>query len=83
MSNKNSPLKLYKLANFTRNTVEEFEENIVTKHNYLESVNANLKNNKKYLIKKQVISMYNEYYLFFICLLLNLFSYKMIFCNLY
>ena len=28
MSNKNSPLKLYKLANFTRNTVEEFEENI-------------------------------------------------------
>ena len=46
MSNKNSPLKLYILANFTRNTVEEFEENIVTKHNYLESVNANLKNNK-------------------------------------
>ena len=46
MSNKNSPLKLCKLANFTRNTVEEFEENIVTKHNYLESVNANLKNNK-------------------------------------
>lgn len=46
MSNKNSPLKLYKLANFTRNAVEEFEENIVTKHNYLESVNANLKNNK-------------------------------------
>ena len=45
-NNKNSPLKLYKLANFTRNTVEEFEENIVTKHNYLESVNANLKNNK-------------------------------------
>ena len=26
--------------------IEEFEENIVTKHNYLESVNANLKNNK-------------------------------------
>ena len=46
MSNKNSPLELYKLANFARNTVEEFEENIVTKHNYLESVNANLKNNK-------------------------------------
>ena len=33
MSNKNSPLKLYKLGNFTRNAVEEFEENIVTKHN--------------------------------------------------
>lgn len=45
-NNKNSPLKLYKLGNFTRNTVEEFEENIVTKHNYLESVNPNLKNNK-------------------------------------
>lgn len=45
-NNKNSPLKLYKLSNFTRNAVEEFEENIVTKHNYLESVNANLKNNK-------------------------------------
>ena len=28
MSNKNSPLKLYKLGNFTRNAVEEFEENI-------------------------------------------------------
>ena len=45
-NNKNSPLKLYKLSNFTRNAVEEFEENIVTKHNYLESVNPNLKNNK-------------------------------------
>ena len=45
-NNKNSPLKLYKLGNFTRNAVEEFEENIVTKHNYLESVNPNLKNNK-------------------------------------
>ena len=39
MSNKNSPLKLYKLGNFTRNAIEEFD-------NYLESVNANLKNNK-------------------------------------
>lgn len=46
MSNKNFPLKLYKLGNFTRNAIEEFEENIVTKHNYLESVNPNLKNNK-------------------------------------
>ena len=45
-NNKNSPLKLYKLGNFTRNAVEAFEENIVTKHNYLESVNPNLKNNK-------------------------------------
>ena len=46
MSNKNSPLKLYKLGNSTRNAIEEFEENIVTKHNYLESINANLINNK-------------------------------------
>ena len=28
MSNKNFPLKLYKLGNFTRNAIEEFEENI-------------------------------------------------------
>ena len=41
MSNKNSPLKLYKLANFTRNTVEEFEENIETLPNSVERVNAN------------------------------------------
>lgn len=45
-NDKNSPLELYKLGNFTKNAVEQFEENIVTKHNYLESVDANLKNNR-------------------------------------
>lgn len=48
MSNKkNSPINLYKLGHFTKNAVEEFEENIVSKHNYLESVNENLKNKNK------------------------------------
>lgn len=44
---KNKKINLHTLGNFTKNAVEEFEKNIISQHNYLESVNENLKNNKK------------------------------------
>ena len=34
------------VGNFTKNAVENFEENIVSKKNYLEKVDENLKNKK-------------------------------------
>lgn len=34
------------LGNFTKNAVENFEENIVSKRNYLEKVNEDLKSKK-------------------------------------
>ena len=47
MSKNKTGLDLYKICNFTKNAVENFEENIVNKHNYLEEAAANLKNKQK------------------------------------
>ena len=46
MDKKITGLDMRNIGNFTKNAVENFEENIVNKHNYLEEVNANLKNKK-------------------------------------
>lgn len=43
---KNKNVDLHVLGNFTKNAVEKFEENIISKHNYLETVDKNLKNKK-------------------------------------
>lgn len=37
----------YMMGNYTKGAVESFEENIVEQTNYLEKVNANLKNKEK------------------------------------
>lgn len=43
-NNINSGIDAYKIGHFTKNAIEEFEENIVNKHNFLEQVDENLKN---------------------------------------
>lgn len=44
-NNINSKIDAYKIGHFTKNAIEDFEKNIITKHNFLEQVDENLKNN--------------------------------------
>ncbi|GAB6168429.1 hypothetical protein JCM1393_08890 [Clostridium carnis] len=48
MSNmkNNNKVNVAAIGNYTKGAVETFEENIVNKTNYLEEVDANLKDNK-------------------------------------
>ena len=48
MDNKNannSSINMARVGHFTKNAVENFEENIVNQTNYLEKVKSNSKNN--------------------------------------
>lgn len=42
-----SGLQMVEIGNFTKGAVEQFEENIVNQTNYLEKVDAALKNDNK------------------------------------
>lgn len=44
-SNDNKFINTAKVGHFTKNAVENFEENIVNQTNYLEKVKINTKNN--------------------------------------
>ncbi|CDG01766.1 hypothetical protein [Clostridium chauvoei] len=45
--NDNKLENMKNVGNFTRGAIKEFEENIVSQHNYLEKVDKNLKSGRK------------------------------------
>ena len=71
-------------ANIQKEVLKEPDLALYTKDNKgLEFYEKITQNAPKYLNKKEVIPITRGYYFFFISLILNLFNYKMIFCNLY
>lgn len=44
-NNLSSEVDISKIGNYTKNAVEDFEENIISQHNFLEKIHTN--SNKK------------------------------------